>query len=125
MEAGQGVSQSEPETSRKWWRRGLWAAWVITGAGIGLFAVSIPFVLPALRRYCLPYIPATPVQVEKILHQLKGRQGKVVDLGSGDGRVVSMLGVYLFVSTQSLINNLVPTLLGNSFCKRGSLCRWI
>ncbi len=75
--------------SSKWHRRGIWAAWLITGTGIGLFSISIPFVLPALRRYCLPYVPATPIQIEKIIHQLKGRQGKVVDLGSGDGRVVS------------------------------------
>lgn len=69
-------------------RRGIWVSWLVGGAGIGLFAISIPFVLPALRRHCLPYLPATPIQIEKIVHQLKGRQGKVVDLGSGDGRVV-------------------------------------
>lgn len=78
-----------PESSRKWQKRGLWAAWLIGGTGIGLFAISIPFILPALRRHCLPYVPATPIQIEKILYQLKGRKGKVVDLGSGDGRVVS------------------------------------
>ena len=72
----------------KWQRRGLWATWLVGGASIGLFAVSIPFILPALRKYCLPYVPATPVQIEKILYQLRGREGKVVDLGSGDGRVV-------------------------------------
>lgn len=67
----------------------MWATWLVGGAGIGLIAASIPFVLPALRRYCLPYVPATPVQIERVLWQLRGRQGKVVDLGSGDGRVVS------------------------------------
>lgn len=59
------------------------------GAGVGLLVVALPFVLPALRRYCLPYVPATPVQIERVLSQLEGRKGKVVDLGSGDGRVVS------------------------------------
>lgn len=75
--------------NKKLQRRGVWAIWLVGGAGVGLFALSIPFVLPALRRYCLPYVPATPIQIEKILHQLKGRKGKTVDLGSGDGRVVS------------------------------------
>lgn len=72
----------------KWQRRGIWAAWLAGGTAFGLLALSLPFVLPALRRHCLPYVPATPIQIEKILHQLKGRHGKMVDLGSGDGRVV-------------------------------------
>ncbi len=76
--------------SRKWQGRGIWAAWLVGGTGVGLLVVSIPFVVPALRRYCLPYVPATPIQIEKILHQLRGREGKMVDLGSGDGRVVSV-----------------------------------
>lgn len=85
-------SRMEASTSqKKWQKRGVWATWLIGGAGIGLFALSIPFVLPALRRYCLPYVPATPTQMQTVLQQLKGRQGKVVDLGSGDGRVVSTM----------------------------------
>ena len=62
---------------------------VFGGAGVALLVGALPFVLPALRRYCLPYVPATTVQTERVLSQLKGRKGKVVDLGSGDGRVVS------------------------------------
>jgi len=66
------------------------AVWLACGgAGVGLLVGALPFVLPALRRYCLPYVPATPVQIERVLSQLEGRKGKVVDLGSGDGRVVS------------------------------------
>jgi hypothetical protein len=74
----------------RWQRRGIWAAWVVGGTACGLLSLSFPFVLPALRRYCLPYVPATPIQIEKILRVLKGSHGRVVDLGSGDGRVVSM-----------------------------------
>lgn len=77
--------------SENWRRRGIWAAWLIGGAGVSLLALSIPFTLPGLRKYCLPYVPATPIQIEKILCELRGRRGKVVDLGSGDGRVVSSL----------------------------------
>lgn len=70
-------------------RLGIAVVLAFGGAGIGLLVVALPFVLPALRRYCLPYVPATPVQIERVLSQLEGRKGKVVDLGSGDGRVVS------------------------------------
>ena len=81
-------SPNEISSSFKWRKRAIVAGWIITGTGFGLLAVTIPFVLPALRKYCLPYVPATPVQIRTVLSQLKGRSGKVVDLGSGDGRVV-------------------------------------
>lgn len=83
------IIMEQSSSSKKYQGKGIWALWLTGGAGIGLFALSIPFVLPALRRYCLPFVPATPIQIEKILHLLRGRGGKVVDLGSGDGRVVS------------------------------------
>ena len=69
-------------------KTGLAIACIIGGASFGLVALTIPFLLPALRKYCLPYVPASPLQTEKVLHHIKGRPGKMVDLGSGDGRVV-------------------------------------
>ncbi|NWR87482.1 F173A methyltransferase, partial [Furnarius figulus] len=36
----------------------------------------------------VPYQPASPRQVENTLALLRGRAGKTVDLGSGDGRLV-------------------------------------
>lgn len=61
----------------------------ITGTiGAGLFVGTIPFLTPALRKICLPYVPATSTQVANILRMCKGRPGTLVDLGSGDGRVV-------------------------------------
>ena len=86
----------ESPNQQKWRRRAIAAAWVISGSALGLFAVVIPFVLPALRKYCLPYVPATPIQIDRVLLQLKGRSGKVVDLGSGDGRVVSLWGTFSY-----------------------------
>ena len=73
----------------KWKRRAVITGWIIGGACFGLFAVTIPFVMPAVRKYCLPYVPATHMQIRTVLSVLKGRSGKVIDLGSGDGRVVS------------------------------------
>ena len=61
----------------------------ISGTAFGLvFAVTTPFILPALRKYCLPYVPATTEQVKNILCLLRGKQGRLIDLGSGDGRLV-------------------------------------
>ncbi|XP_046753897.1 ATP synthase subunit C lysine N-methyltransferase isoform X1 [Diprion similis] len=58
------------------------------GAAVAISAVCLPFVSPALRKVCLPYVPATTQQVENVLQALKGRSGTLVDLGSGDGRIV-------------------------------------
>ncbi len=66
-------------------KAGLVITYLIGGVGFGLVAVTVPFVLPALRKHCLPYVPATPVQTRTILRHIRGT---VVDLGSGDGRVV-------------------------------------
>lgn len=62
---------------------------VTGGAAVALTVVCAPFVSPALRRICLPYVPATPSQIENVFNALKGRSGNLVDLGSGDGRIVS------------------------------------
>ena len=75
----------------KWRKRAIVTGWITAGACFGLFAVTIPFVIPALRKHCLPYVPATPLQIRIVLSQLKGRPGKVIDLGSGDGRMVSKI----------------------------------
>lgn len=54
-----------------------------------LTAICAPFVLPALRKICLPYVPATTIQVSNVIKALRGRNGQLIDLGSGDGRIVS------------------------------------
>lgn len=58
---------------------------------MALSALCLPFVTPALRRVCLPYVPATDVQVANVLRALRGRTGSLVDIGSGDGRIVTGL----------------------------------
>lgn len=67
----------------------------ITGAAaVGLVLVTTPFLTPALRKICLPYVPATERQVANIMRmaQASKRQGStLVDLGSGDGRVVCII----------------------------------
>ncbi|XP_011180933.2 ATP synthase subunit C lysine N-methyltransferase [Zeugodacus cucurbitae] len=59
------------------------------GVGIGLTVVCASFVAPAFRRICLPYVPATNEQVRNVLNFLpKNSQSKLLDIGSGDGRIV-------------------------------------
>lgn len=53
-----------------------------------IYGVATPFVLPGFRKICLPYVPATQQQITNILTCLRGRSGSIVDLGSGDGRII-------------------------------------
>ena len=63
----------------------------ITGTvAIGVSVVAVPFISPALRRICLPFVPATEKQIENVLklcHRCENKR-KLIDLGSGDGRIV-------------------------------------
>ena len=58
-----------------------------------------PFMAPALRKYCLPFVPAEKSQLRTLMKTIRqemelGNAGvsasnmKLVDIGSGDGRVV-------------------------------------
>ena len=85
-----GLMDGSSATRKKW---GMAMAGMMGGIGLGLAVLAVPFLLPARRKYCLPYVPATKIQMHHVLQQLKGKAGKVVDLGSGDGRVVSLLKV--------------------------------
>jgi len=72
-------------------RIGIIATCVVGGSLVALYAVTGPFITPALRKVCLPFVPATRTQVENVLKVLKNRSGSLVDIGSGDGRIVSFL----------------------------------
>lgn len=54
---------------------------------VGIYAATAPFLLPALRKVCLPFVPATPQQVKNVFMALAGRRGSLIDIGSGDGRI--------------------------------------
>ncbi|XP_029929470.1 ATP synthase subunit C lysine N-methyltransferase [Myripristis murdjan] len=69
-------------------RLGLVVTGLVGGSLVALYAVAAPFVAPALRRVCLPFVPATTAQVENVLRALQARSGTLVDIGSGDGRIV-------------------------------------
>ncbi|UXI18171.1 small nuclear ribonucleoprotein G [Sarcoptes scabiei] len=72
-------------------------AGVFGGLAIGFTALTIPFITPAFRRIVLPFVPATNTQIENVLKAIEYRRPfespltkelKIIDLGSGDGRVV-------------------------------------
>lgn len=43
---------------------------------------------PAFRKYCLPYVPATTKQMQNVFSCLPKQKGRLLDIGSGDGRIV-------------------------------------
>lgn len=83
---------SESSSSTEKPKQKSYSGYIITGtlAGIvfGIHLIAGPFITPTLRRVCLPFVPASEEQVENVFRMLKGRKGKFIDLGSGDGRLV-------------------------------------
>ncbi|XP_065588571.1 adenine nucleotide translocase lysine N-methyltransferase [Cyrtonyx montezumae] len=61
-------------------------------AGLAAYAVWAVVLMPGFRRVPLhlqvPYVPSSVQQVANVMGLLRGRTGKTVDLGSGDGRLV-------------------------------------
>ncbi|NXX23211.1 F173A methyltransferase, partial [Podargus strigoides] len=61
-------------------------------SGVAAWATWATLLMPGFRRVPLrlqvPYLPSSPQQVANTLALLRGRSGKTVDLGSGDGRLV-------------------------------------
>ncbi|XP_019292819.1 adenine nucleotide translocase lysine N-methyltransferase isoform X2 [Panthera pardus] len=62
------------------------------GSGLAAYIAWALLLQPGFRRVPLrlqvPYVGASERQVEHVLSLLRGRPGKTVDLGSGDGRIV-------------------------------------
>ncbi|XP_059828508.1 ATP synthase subunit C lysine N-methyltransferase-like isoform X1 [Hypanus sabinus] len=86
-----GVTACEPASEAGRGTKPNWGLVLLGASGaavLALYAAATPFVAPALRRFCLPFVPATPVQVENVLQLLNGHRGALVDIGSGDGRIV-------------------------------------
>lgn len=68
---------------------------VLVAAGFGFIGTTLvflaaPFIFPALRRHCLPYVPATDQQLANLSKAFKrhSKEGDTfLDIGSGDGRI--------------------------------------
>uniref|UniRef100_A0A671DUH1 ATP synthase c subunit lysine N-methyltransferase n=1 Tax=Rhinolophus ferrumequinum TaxID=59479 RepID=A0A671DUH1_RHIFE len=64
---------------------------VVGGTLVAVYAVATPFITPALRKICLPFVPATTKQIENVVKMLRSGRGPLVDIGSGDGRIMPQL----------------------------------
>ncbi|XP_028987312.1 ATP synthase subunit C lysine N-methyltransferase [Betta splendens] len=84
--AGECKTGTGTGSSRR--RVGLVVTGALGAALVALYAGAAPFLAPALRKVCLPFVPATAAQVENVLAALRRRSGPLVDIGSGDGRIV-------------------------------------
>lgn len=74
----------------------LLSAGIFGGLATGMVALAWPFILPAFRRIVLPYVPATSTQIDNVLKAIhykrpfdKNSDRNIIDLGSGDGRIVN------------------------------------
>ncbi|XP_019306338.2 ATP synthase subunit C lysine N-methyltransferase isoform X1 [Panthera pardus] len=67
---------------------GFFLTGIVGGTLVAVYAVATPFLTPALRKICLPFVPATTKQIANVVKMLHCRRGSLVDIGSGDGRVV-------------------------------------
>ncbi len=94
---------SKPQNPESTSKFGFYGALAIGVAAVGFSILTIPFVTPAMRKHALPYVPATTKQVKNVFKaiELYSKQNnlnytnpsktnlvKLVDLGSGDGRIV-------------------------------------
>lgn len=87
---------------------GLFVAGVVTASAIGLSIGTTSFVLPAFRKICLPFVPASTSQVNnviKALHAPRRFGMTVVDIGSGDGRIVIKAAAHGFHATGYELND--------------------
>nr|CDS32581.1 farnesylated protein converting enzyme 1 [Hymenolepis microstoma] len=76
---------------------------LVVACTVGTITTSLvyflaPFIGPAFRRVCIPYLPATTKQLNNVSELLRLAEnhgsrhiGKLIDIGSGDGRVVLSL----------------------------------
>ncbi|XP_041855795.1 adenine nucleotide translocase lysine N-methyltransferase [Melanotaenia boesemani] len=62
------------------------------GTGLAVYAMWVGILQPGFRKVPLrlqvPYIPASKAQVQNVMTLMRDRSGALVDLGSGDGRIV-------------------------------------
>lgn len=100
---------------------GLWLAAALGISGLVTMSLSVPFVLPALRKHCLPYVPATDTQLDNLRKAFATHckpDGLFLDVGSGDGRICRLaanLGLFNQVHGIELNSVLV------NFCRLHSL----
>ncbi|XP_033733161.1 LOW QUALITY PROTEIN: ATP synthase subunit C lysine N-methyltransferase-like [Pecten maximus] len=61
---------------------------VFGGLFVGIYTLTGPFLAPAVRKICLPFLPASSAQMKNVFKALGSKKGSLLDIGSGDGRIV-------------------------------------
>ena len=117
--SSQSSTPPSNETTKSGSRVGLYVTIGIGSLAIGCSLAAIPFLTPAMRKHALPYIPATPKQIGNVFQSvraygrahntsafdvLKQPAVRLVDLGSGDGRIVFEAASRGFVATGVELN---------------------
>ena len=94
-------------------KAGLYTTLAIGGVAVAFTVAALPFILPAMRKHTLPYVPATDKQISNVFKAVRiysqqsnlasimlpqplsatgagasNHKVHLVDLGSGDGRIV-------------------------------------
>uniref|UniRef100_A0A3B4AGC8 Uncharacterized protein n=1 Tax=Periophthalmus magnuspinnatus TaxID=409849 RepID=A0A3B4AGC8_9GOBI len=78
----------------------------------GMYGLWSLFALPGLRRVPgklkqVPYLPSSKRQTVNVMRHLRGRSGRLADLGSGDGRLVFAASSAGFQCTGFEINSIL------------------
>lgn len=106
---------SEPRNSNF----GFYAAMSFGTLALGVSAIALPFVTPAFRKFKLPYLPATQKQIENVFKCInyivskdlvlanQNKPLRLIDLGSGDGRIVFEAANRGFKATGVEINTML------------------
>ncbi|XP_060075961.1 ATP synthase subunit C lysine N-methyltransferase-like [Ylistrum balloti] len=81
-------SSEDDKTSIGLTKKGSVLLGVFGGLFVGVYTLTGPFLAPALRKICLPFLPASPTQMRNVFKALGSRKGSLLDIGSGDGRIV-------------------------------------
>uniref|UniRef100_A0A915Q0C1 Methyltransferase type 11 domain-containing protein n=1 Tax=Setaria digitata TaxID=48799 RepID=A0A915Q0C1_9BILA len=100
---------------------GMIATGAVATSAVAVTALCVPFVTPAVRKICIPYVPATPKQLQNVGRALSACPTKVsplVDLGSGDGRVRICTSSTLVI----LSNSLLQIQIAIDFCEKSIPC---
>ena len=98
------MTDHPPDSSSKF---GAIALGIIATSSVGICLATASFIVPAFRKVCLPFVPATTSQVKNVvtaIHKPNRHGMSVVDIGSGDGRIVTELASHGFHATGYELN---------------------
>ncbi|XP_067253426.1 ATP synthase subunit C lysine N-methyltransferase-like isoform X3 [Chanodichthys erythropterus] len=76
---------------------------LIGSAFAGVYGLWAAFCMPGLRvpfRLKVPFLPSTKELTANVIKLLDGRKGRLADLGSGDGRLVSLADFLMKIKCQ-------------------------